>query len=151
MLDWAQSDPATARTAIDRPGVSQALDQLRRARGRESFETGVGFTIVGARIRDAIARDYALVPLKERGIMHLRCERLFYGSKAASAVIRFDDGFRTAMLICVGLLLVGGALAAIMIGKPDRLVELETVDCKPHCAITGPAVQPRLAMTEGAS
>ena len=66
--------------------------------------------------------------------------------------VRFDDGFRTAMLICVGLLLVGGALAAIMIDKPDRSeVELETVDCKPHCAITGPAVQPRLAMTEGAA
>lgn len=65
---------------------------------------------------------------------------------------QFADGFRAAMWICVGLLLGGGAIAAIMIGKPERDVTSvdESVDCKPHCAIAGPAVAPRVAVNEGA-
>ncbi|MFH5211311.1 MFS transporter [Antrihabitans sp. NCIMB 15449] len=65
---------------------------------------------------------------------------------------QFADGFRVAMWICVGLLLGGGAIAAIMIGKPERDVTSvdESVDCKPHCAIAGPAVAPRVAVNEGA-
>ncbi|MBJ8342616.1 MFS transporter [Antrihabitans sp. YC3-6] len=66
--------------------------------------------------------------------------------------VQFADGFRVAMWICVGLLLGGGAIAAIMIGKPERDVTSvdESVDCKPHCAIVGPAVAPGVAVNEGA-
>ncbi|KAA0019427.1 MFS transporter [Antrihabitans cavernicola] len=57
---------------------------------------------------------------------------------------RFDDGFRTAMLICIGLLVAGAALALVLIAKPaPRQPDSDGVDCAPHCGITGPAVAPQ--------
>ncbi len=68
------------------------------------------------------------------------------GSIHDAAVI--DHGFAVAMWICAGLLLVGAALAAVLLGgsrdrgTPPRPTD---VDCLPNCgAVTGPAVQPRL-------
>ncbi len=56
----------------------------------------------------------------------------------------FSDGFRYAMYICVALLLVGAAIAATLIRTPtvEPVQEADSVACKPHCDLTGPAVQP---------
>ena len=53
------------------------------------------------------------------------------------------------MTICAGLLVLSAALAALLLrtgptarpAEPEP-TERETVDCLPHCAVTGPAVQP---------
>lgn len=64
---------------------------------------------------------------------------------------QFNDGFRMSMVICIGLLVLGSVIALVLIGKPAPHVPLpEAVDCQPHCGITGPAVAPRQALTEGA-
>lgn len=56
---------------------------------------------------------------------------------------RFSDGFHTAMLICIGLLLAGAALSAVLIVKSGaRTPDVESVECKPHCGISGPAGAP---------
>ena len=63
--------------------------------------------------------------------------------------VAFDAGFRVAMTICAGLLVLSAALAALLLrtgptarpAEPEP-TERETVDCLPHCAVTGPAVQP---------
>ncbi|KZM69254.1 MFS transporter [Nocardia terpenica] len=64
------------------------------------------------------------------------------GSIRDAAVI--DRGFTVAMGICAGLLVVGAALAGVLLGSPRRPAEPEqtTVDCLPQCPMTGPAVQP---------
>jgi hypothetical protein len=56
----------------------------------------------------------------------------------------FSDGFRYAMYICVALLLIGAAIAATLIRTPavEPVQESDSVACKPHCDLTGPAVQP---------
>ncbi|MCX5042994.1 MFS transporter [Aldersonia sp. NBC_00410] len=58
----------------------------------------------------------------------------------------FDDGFRTAMLICASLLIAGSVVAAVLLGggkaPPRRRAEPEAIDCRPHCGISGPAVEP---------
>jgi hypothetical protein len=56
----------------------------------------------------------------------------------------FSDGFRYAMYICVALLLVGAVIAAALIRTPivEPVQEADSVACKPHCDLTGPAVQP---------
>ncbi|KJF20303.1 Spectinomycin tetracycline efflux pump [Rhodococcus sp. AD45] len=56
----------------------------------------------------------------------------------------FSDGFTIAMYICVGLLLLGAAIAAVLIRAPAAppMPETDSVACKPHCDLTGPAVQP---------
>ena len=56
----------------------------------------------------------------------------------------FSDGFRYAMYICVALLLIGAAIAATLIRTPtvEPVQEADSVACKPHCDLTGPAVQP---------
>ncbi|NMM87904.1 MFS transporter [Rhodococcus sp. SRB_17] len=53
----------------------------------------------------------------------------------------FSDGFTVAMYICVGLLLLGAGIAAVLIRTPE-VEPADSVACKPHCDLTGPAVQP---------
>ncbi|BCN56046.1 MFS transporter [Prescottella equi] len=56
----------------------------------------------------------------------------------------FASGFRVAMLICAGLLLIGAVLSAVMIPRKAAAEETagESVACQPHCDVTAPAVQP---------
>ncbi|WP_107986048.1 MFS transporter [Rhodococcus sp. OK519] len=70
------------------------------------------------------------------------------GADALGDPEAFASGFRIAMLICAGLLLIGAAISAVMIPRhvPVRVQETETagedVACQPHCDVTAPAVQP---------
>jgi hypothetical protein len=58
----------------------------------------------------------------------------------------FSQGFRIAMYICIALLLVGATIAAALIRAPaPPTPPADSVACKPHCDVTGPAVQPTLA------
>lgn len=66
----------------------------------------------------------------------------------------FDSGFGTAMWICVGLLVAGALLAAVLVRpepeQPDPLrkgPEPTRIDCVPQCAISGPAVAPRPSLS----
>lgn len=63
----------------------------------------------------------------------------------------FTRGFRIAMLICVALLLTGAVVAAAMIRTPVAVAQPppESVACKPHCDVTGPAVQPGSLGSDG--
>ena len=54
----------------------------------------------------------------------------------------FSSGFHTAMLLCAGLLLLGSAIAAVMIPGVPRS-DPASVDCLPHCDPSSPAVSPR--------
>ncbi|TQF69054.1 MFS transporter [Rhodococcus spelaei] len=55
----------------------------------------------------------------------------------------FSHGFRVAMLICVGLLVIGAAIAAALIpaGAPAEEPR-DSIECKSRCDISGPAVAP---------
>jgi len=62
----------------------------------------------------------------------------------------FDTGFERAMLICAGLLLVGAALAAVLLRAPAPAppsVEKDRVDVAKcvHCGVTGPQLHPQQA------
>lgn len=59
----------------------------------------------------------------------------------------FDAGFGTAMLICVGLLLVGSAVAVTLLRPPKRAPRLDEVDCLPQCGVAAPALAPRTERT----
>lgn len=54
----------------------------------------------------------------------------------------FDSGFAIAMWICGGLLLTGALLAAVLLRPPRRAPALDSVECLPQCAISGPALAP---------
>ncbi|BCN85759.1 MFS transporter [Prescottella equi] len=66
------------------------------------------------------------------------------GADALADPAAFASGFRVAMLICAGLLLIGGVLSAVMIPRKAAAEETagESVACQPHCDVTAPAVQP---------
>ena len=55
-----------------------------------------------------------------------------------------SDGVRYAMYLCVSRLLIGAPSAATLIRTPavEPVQEADSVACKPHCDLTGPAVQP---------
>ncbi|WP_280246198.1 MFS transporter [Nocardia abscessus] len=54
----------------------------------------------------------------------------------------FDDGFATAMWLCVGLLVLGAVLAAVLLRPERHPATLDNVDCMPQCAVAGPALAP---------
>ncbi|MBY8858871.1 MFS transporter [Nocardia sp. CA2R105] len=62
------------------------------------------------------------------------------GSVTDAAAI--DHGFGVAMWICAGLLLIGSAIAAALLGGPRPRREPGAVDTMPQCGMSGPAVQP---------
>ncbi|WP_433607949.1 MFS transporter [Prescottella agglutinans] len=70
------------------------------------------------------------------------------GADALSDPTAFASGFRIAMLICAGLLVVGALISAMMIPRhavaeaPSEAPAGENVACQPHCDVTAPAVQP---------
>ncbi|CBH50247.1 putative MFS transporter [Prescottella equi 103S] len=66
------------------------------------------------------------------------------GADALADPAAFASGFRVAMLICAGLLLIGAVLSAVMIPRKAAAEETagESVACQPHCDVTAPAVQP---------
>ncbi|WP_454194339.1 MFS transporter [Nocardia sp. Marseille-Q1738] len=54
----------------------------------------------------------------------------------------FDDGFATAMWLCVGLLVIGAMLAAVLLRPERRVPVLDNVDCLPQCGVAAPALAP---------
>ncbi|MEU4339801.1 MFS transporter [Nocardia sp. NPDC023852] len=54
----------------------------------------------------------------------------------------FDDGFVSAMWICVGLLVAGAVLAAVLLRPARHAPVLDNIDCLPQCAVAGPALAP---------
>lgn len=72
------------------------------------------------------------------------------GADALGDPTAFAAGFRVAMLICAGLLLLGAVISAVMIPRrtaaempaPEEEAAGESVACQPHCDVTAPAVQP---------
>ncbi|MFI5720378.1 MFS transporter [Nocardia sp. NPDC051750] len=53
-----------------------------------------------------------------------------------------DSGFTIAMWICAGLLLTGALLAAVLLRPRRHPPEFGGADCRPQCAVEGPAVMP---------
>ncbi|GAA4482231.1 MFS transporter [Rhodococcus olei] len=61
-----------------------------------------------------------------------------YGDASA-----FSAGFRTAMLICTGLMLAGAALAFVMVPASKPAVPHDdSIECRPHCDIAAPSIDP---------
>ncbi|MFE9321687.1 MFS transporter [Nocardia sp. NPDC052278] len=56
--------------------------------------------------------------------------------------VEFDRGFGVAMWICVGLLVAGALIAAVLLRAPRHAATLDNVDCMPQCGVAGPALAP---------
>jgi hypothetical protein len=52
----------------------------------------------------------------------------------------FEPGFRVALMVCAGLLVLGGLVAAALIQNPRR-VAAEPATVRHYCAIDGPPLQ----------
>jgi hypothetical protein len=55
----------------------------------------------------------------------------------------FAAGFRTAMLLCAGLLVAGSLIAVLCIRGPLPTGPRIRVEESPHCPVAGPPVHPR--------
>src|SRR5207248_140347 len=77
---------------------------LLRAKGRETFESGVGFTVVGAAVSRSIATGPKLQQFKENEAWHVRVIQEGLGRHAASALIQFDSGNGIVLGILPGLI-----------------------------------------------
>jgi EmrB/QacA subfamily drug resistance transporter len=67
------------------------------------------------------------------------------GGAAYQDPVRFADGFDTAMVICAGMVAVGGLLAAALVRNqlaPDRPgCQPSAMDRQHHCAVDGPPIE----------
>lgn len=59
--------------------------------------------------------------------------------------VAFDDGFRTAMIICSALLVAGGLIAAAMIRNPAKVAPAAASSGRRNCAIDGPPIHIEMA------
>jgi EmrB/QacA subfamily drug resistance transporter len=53
----------------------------------------------------------------------------------------FADGFRTAMILCAGLLVAGGLISVATIRDPAPAVRARRPERRHHCAVEGPPIQ----------
>ncbi|WP_330251537.1 MFS transporter [Nocardia sp. NBC_00565] len=63
-------------------------------------------------------------------------------SGSLSDPVEFDRGFGVAIWICVGLLVAGALLAAVLLRAPRHAPTLDNVDCMPQFGVAGPALAP---------
>jgi hypothetical protein len=96
---------AEAEELAQESDFGPAMDRLMNARGRESFETRTGFTVIGARITRAIVASLGYKVFEEDNADHIRVHILDeQSSLARSALIQFDSGYGTALAVLPGFI-----------------------------------------------
>jgi hypothetical protein len=96
------------QSANDPDAVSVAATRLLKARGRKSFETQTGFSVIGAAIRKGMLLRHDCDIFSEGDGMHLRVRADYVVDGVVDdarihepnlALIRFDDGFGTCLAV----------------------------------------------------
>lgn len=99
--------------------LTHALDDLLNARGRESFETGFGFTIVGSDVPGARAMHGRAEVFRENDAMQIR----LHGDRPTSVMIGLDGGGATMLAAWpgyIGTVLVRNGVVANVNYTPAR-------------------------------
>ncbi|MDB6175040.1 MAG: Peptidase caspase catalytic subunit p20 [Chthoniobacteraceae bacterium] len=77
---------------VGRPKIIAGLVLVSEANNRWSFETGVGFTVVGAKVTKAAATGLTVDVFEENGAAQIRVHPLPNLQRGASIFIQFDSG-----------------------------------------------------------
>jgi hypothetical protein len=96
---------------------------------------GLGLSVLVAPLTGAVL---GAVPPSEAGI----ASGVNNAVARTAQLLEFDRGFGVAMWICVGLLVAGALIAAVLLRTPRRAATLDNVDCMPQCGMAGPALAP---------
>lgn len=79
-----------------------AMSRISTARGRESFETRTGFTVIGAPIRRAVVTDSGCDIFTENEAEHVRVH--LTDTRERSALIQFSDGTGLPLAVLPGFI-----------------------------------------------
>ena len=85
-------------------GFGPAMDRLLEAKGRESFETRTGFTVVGMQVTRAIVTRSESDVFEENNAYHVRVHKDESSSRARSALIQFASGNCIALAVLPGFI-----------------------------------------------
>lgn len=84
--------------AFEPAKVQTDVAQLLEARGRQSFETLTGFSVVGAKVKLAMVRGVPVDPAwEEKGAQQVRINSLRPGYPGRSLLLQFEDGAGTVL------------------------------------------------------
>jgi hypothetical protein len=89
-------------SVLARPGLQEAARKLIKARGRESFETRTGFTILGTRVMRATAGRVKVDIFEENSAQQVRVHWNEQPQRGGSLLLQFQEGIATIVAIIPG-------------------------------------------------
>lgn len=109
--------PADTRAVASESKLAKEMKRIIEVKGRESFETTTGFTVIGSKIRRAVATKSICVVFEESGLEHVRVHE---EGKPQTVVIELADGTG------IPLAVLPGSIGTVLI-ENDRVVNVSYV------------------------
>ena len=94
--------PSDMREAANNSALAETMNLVLKAKGRQSFESGTGFTVIGTNTVDAITTSPAHQIFQEDEAYQIQIGELGDSPQGQTIVITFDDGRGIPLAIMPG-------------------------------------------------
>lgn len=115
--------PPNTRAIAERSDMAGAINRLMAVRGRESFETRTGFSVVGTVVERAVVTASACDVFEENGAYQIRVHNDADERKARSALLQIKGGFGIPLAVLpgyIGTVVVEGGRVVTVTYLPSR-------------------------------
>ena len=109
--------PTRTKELAQESDFRPAMDRLLEAKGRESFETRTGFTVIGAPVTDAIVTRSKSDLFQEANAYQVRVHKDESSGRARSTLIKFGNGN------CIVLAVLPGFIGTVVV-EDERVVNV---------------------------
>jgi hypothetical protein len=115
--------PQNTREIAERSAMAGAINRLMEVRGRESFETRTGFSVVGSVVERAVVTASPCDVFEENGAYQVRIHNDTDDRKVRSALLQIKGGFGIPLAVLpgyIGTVVVEGGRVVTVTYLPSR-------------------------------